>query len=107
MVPDTTEDFDHFVLLRDRKTKETYQLDDTGIVLAEKTAKLLGVEKGDTIEIDRGDGTTVSVPVGNVCENYMMHYAYLSPNLYEEIFGGTCSVQQSDFYHRSGQRRRD
>ena len=45
MVPDTTEDFDHFVLLRDRKTKETYQLDDTGIVLAEKTAKLLGVEK--------------------------------------------------------------
>lgn len=87
MVPDTTEDFDHFVLLRDRKTKETYQLDDTGIVLAEKTAKLLGVEKGDTIEIDRGDGTTVSVPVSNVCENYMMHYAYLSPNLYEEIFG--------------------
>lgn len=67
MVPDTTENFDHFVLLRDRKTKETYQLDDTGIVLAEKTAKLLGVEKGGTIEIDRGDGTTVSVPGGIMC----------------------------------------
>ena len=42
---------------------------------------------GDELTIedeDRGDQT---VTVGAICENYMSHYLYLSPEKYEELYG--------------------
>ena len=42
-------DVDEFFSYHDRVSKEKYQLTDRGIILSEKTAKMLGVKKGDTM----------------------------------------------------------
>jgi hypothetical protein len=46
--PDRISDYVDF---HDRKTGEKYELDDSGVALSEKTAKLLGVRVGDTVTI--------------------------------------------------------
>jgi putative ABC transport system permease protein len=87
VVPEQLEKFPEFVNLRDRKTKEGYTLTDEGVVLAEKTATLLDVKAGDTISLEMEEGVWKEVTVSAVCENYMYHYAYMTPSLYEELMG--------------------
>ena len=53
MVPERLDGFEEFVHLRDRITQEEYSLDDSGLILSEKTAKLLGAEVGDEITWSR------------------------------------------------------
>ena len=89
MVPERLDGFEEFVHLRDRITQEEYSLDDSGLILSEKTAKLLGAEVGDEITMEPEPGREISVTISAICENYMLHYAYLSPALYMELFGET------------------
>ena len=86
-VPEDVELFSQFVIHRDRITKEVYTLDDEGVILTEKMAKQLQVEVGDTIRIkDDAKGET-EVKISSICENYMQHYLYMTPGLYEEVRG--------------------
>lgn len=85
-VPEDEEQFTQFVVLRDRKTRESYKLDDKGAILTEKMAKMLDVKVGDTLTIDAEDGEK-SVEVRAICENYMGHYLYMTPQVYEKTFG--------------------
>lgn len=81
------EDLDQFVKLRSRTTKEAYTLDDEGIILTEKIAKLLGVSVGDTVMIEDGGQKTVEVKISHIAENYLQHYLYMTPSLYEKLYG--------------------
>lgn len=81
-VPEDVESFPDFVVLRNRITKEEYFLDDNGVVLTEKMAKELGVEAGDTITIRDEEKGDLDVKVEEICENYMLHYVYMTPSLY-------------------------
>lgn len=86
-VPEDVESFPDFVVMQNRITKEQYYLDDDGAVLTEKMAKELDVEVGDSIIIQderRGD---LKVKISTVCENYMGHYLYMTPSLYEQVYG--------------------
>ena len=87
VVPEDMERFPDFFLLRDRNSKEPYVLDDTGAVVSEKLAKMLGVKEGDRLTLKGDDTEEVSVPVSRISENYVYHYVYLSPVLYRELFG--------------------
>ena len=87
MMPEKLENFSGFIHTRNRITKETYTLGDEGIILAEKTAKMLGVKSGGSITVESSDGKDVEVPVAEICENYMQNFAYISPGLYEKLFG--------------------
>lgn len=77
-------DYVHF---RDRKTGETYKLDDSGVILTEKTAHLLDAQVGDTIEIKDEDRGNIKVKISAICENYMGHYIYMTPSYYEKVHG--------------------
>ena len=87
MMPEKLENFSDFIHTRNRITKEAYTLGDEGIILAEKTAKTLGVKSGGSITVESRDGEDVEVPVAEICENYMQNFAYISPGLYEKLFG--------------------
>ena len=86
-MPEDVESFPDFVVLRNRITKEEYFLDDNGVVLTEKMAKELGVEAGDTITIRDEEKGDLDVKVEEICENYMLHYVYMTPSLYEKLYG--------------------
>ena len=88
MVPSDDEKIEDFLSFHSRTNKdEVYSLKKDEVILTEKMASLLNVKVGDKLTIedeDRGDQT---VTVGAICENYMSHYLYLSPEKYEELYG--------------------
>lgn len=83
----TVEDIPKFVDFHDRKTKERYELSDDGVIVSEKTAKLLEAKKGDTIEIKDEENGNKKVKITQICENYMGHYIYFTPDCYENVYG--------------------
>ena len=84
-VPEESEGFQEDVTFQDRVTEEKYHLDDSGAIISEKTASLTGVEVGDTITLTE-DNRQYQVPVAHICENYLGHYVYMTPDLYEQTF---------------------
>ncbi len=91
-VPKDLSEFKDFITLRKRSNKESVELSDDGVVLNEKLAVQLGVKVGDTILIDNGDKdnpTTHEVTVNGITEHYLYHYIYMTPTLYENIYGKT------------------
>lgn len=83
----SVEDIPRFVDFHDRRSKERYELTDGGVIISEKTAKLLDVKQGDTIEIKDEENGNKQVKVTQICENYMGHYIYFTPACYEEVYG--------------------
>lgn len=93
-VPKELTHFDDFYAFRDRKSGETYEFPtDGGAAISEKTATMLGVKAGDTIQLKKGDDI-VDVKISIIVENYVRHYLYLSSDLYEELFGETPDYNQ-------------
>ncbi len=86
-VPEDVENFSEFVTFRDRVTQEEFSLDDEGLILSEKTARLLELEVGDTVTLQEEGKKGLEVKVSAICENYMQHYAYMTPALYEKCYG--------------------
>lgn len=86
-VPENVDKFDDFILLDDRVSGEKYRIDDSGVIISEKLAKLLGVTVNDTIILKDEDNNNHQVKVDNITENYVSHYVYMSPEYYKEIFG--------------------
>lgn len=86
-VPEDVSEFRDFVVLQDRVTDEKYTLDDSGAVLTEKMASELDVEPGDTVIIRDEDKGDLEVKISSVCENYMGHYLYMTPGVYEQVYG--------------------
>ena len=86
-IPQVVEDFPEFVTLQDRVTGEVYTLDGSGAILTEKMASELGVEPGDTVTVRDDDLGDAEIRISAVCENYMGHYLYMTPEYYEKIYG--------------------
>ena len=84
-VPENLETFKKDVTLQNRRTKEQYELSDAGAAISEKTAKLAGLSVGDTIMLIK-DHKPYEVKVDIITENYMGHYIYMTPKVYEEAF---------------------
>ena len=84
VMPDD-ESMGRFIDLRHRTDNEPVVLDDNGVILTEKMAKMLEVEPGDTFTMD-GE-KRVELTVSDVTENYIQHYIYMSDAYYETIFG--------------------
>lgn len=86
-VPKNVQEFSEYVVLQDRKSDQKYTLGDTGAVITEKMASELNVEPGDSITIHDEEKGDRKVKISAVCENYMGHYLYMTPELYEKVYG--------------------
>ena len=76
-------DFFHY---RDRKSGEVYQLEDDGVIISEKTAKMLGATVGDTILLTESGMNERKVEITAICENYVSHWIYMTAELYQEVY---------------------
>ena len=86
-VPSNKEDFEKFVSFRDRTTGREYDFNDKGVILTEKTADMLNVKAGDTVTVKDDIKGEIEVKVSAVCENYLGHFMYMTPGLYNELYG--------------------
>ena len=93
VVPEDPASFDRFVALNTRVGHHPVKLDDDGLVLTEKLAAELGVRAGDAVTLTEQDaignatGTSYEATVTGIVENYVYHYAYMGPVLYEQLMG--------------------
>ena len=87
IVPEDVNKLDDFITLRDRKNKDDkYTLDNSGVIISEKLANLLDIKAGDVITLENSDGDRAEVKVEKITENYLLHYIYMSPELYNSIY---------------------
>lgn len=62
----------------------------TGAVIDRHLADSQGLKVGDTLSLRVSDAKTVEVPVTDICDNYVYHYAFLTVETYESLFGEAC-----------------
>lgn len=86
IVPQSIEDMQNFIHLRERSAGSPIELTDNGVVITEKMAKNLGVSVGDSV-IVVDDYREYTVPVTGIAENYIYGYVYISPQYYKEVYG--------------------
>lgn len=86
-VPESTDQFDDFVMLQERVSGERKQLTQQGVIVTEKLAKLYDLEAGSKLTLQNKDNELFEVNVEGITENYSMHYIYMLPTYYEETFG--------------------
>jgi len=86
-VPEDTKKIKDFLNLKDRTTGVEYAFPEgDGAYISEKTAKMLGVKAGDSVDIVRDEKKKVSVKIDKIVENYVFHYLFLSPALYKKLY---------------------
>lgn len=105
MVCEDKEKFADFVVFRDRIRHEGYELTDEGAIVTEKIAKEAGVGVGDNITIENEELGTIEIPVAHITENYMGHYIYMTPALYESCFGKEAEMNEILFLTSEGAKK--
>jgi putative ABC transport system permease protein len=94
IVPESTKRLEDFIDFRIRGSKEKVAFTETGVILSEKLAKQLQVAVGDEIYIKTDGDKKVKVTVDGITEHYISHYIYMSPKLYQEVFGKQVQFKQ-------------
>lgn len=84
VVPENIEELNKYINLT--LNNRDVQLGDEGVVITEKLSKLLHKKIGDPIEITVND-KVLKVKVSGITEQYIQHYIYMSPLLYEKLSG--------------------
>ncbi len=82
-----------FVKLQDRTTQEQYELS-SGAIVTEKLAKLLEIEKGDSLVLK--GSKDYSVVVSDITENYLYHFIYVSADVYGSTDYNTVFLKTSE-----------
>lgn len=80
---------EEFFVYRSRTTGQSYELTDEGIIISEKTAKMLNVKAGDTMILLEDGMNEKKVKISAICENYMGHYVYMTETLYKKLYEKT------------------
>lgn len=86
-VPEELEAFPQLLTLRNRKSGEHLPLTEDAVILTEKAAETMRLSVGDSMELKQDDGTSVTVTIGGIAENYVNAYVYMHPVLYEKLYG--------------------
>ena len=87
IVPENKEKINDYITLRQRKTKKDIKMDDDGIIVSEKLAKLLKLKKNSYAKLTLPNNKKVNVKISDITENYIEHYVYISPKLYKKLSG--------------------
>jgi putative ABC transport system permease protein len=86
-VPESIDNLDDFVILKNRLSHEKYEMSDEGVIITEKLSSLLNVDVGDTLTLKESETETYEVKILAISENYLYHYIYMTKNLYQNLYG--------------------
>lgn len=88
------EELVQLVTMRTRQGHVALSLGDDGVIVAEKLARELGVEVGDSLtlaeqdEMGNATATTYDLTVTGIMENYLYNYVFIGPERYAQMTGG-------------------
>ena len=92
-VPKDLTCFGDFFDLRDRISGKHYDFPAQGAAISEKTADILGLKVGDTVQMKKGD-QIVKVEITEIVENYVRHFIYITTDTYQTLFGEAAEYNQ-------------
>lgn len=78
--PNSLQQFKKYVHLNNNLQKQ-------GVILSKKTAQLLDVKKGDQLRVNLTGGKKINLKVGAITDNFIGHFLYLSPQVYQNKLG--------------------
>ena len=84
--PQDSQAFTELVDFRTRSGHDPVAFDDDSVIVSEKLSQITGAGVGDTLRVKVGDRWR-DVTVTGVCEQYVYHYIYMGPQIYEDTFG--------------------
>ena len=83
IVVENTEDFKNIANLRDIDSGNIIDLSNEGVLISDKLASLLEIEKGENITLTDSDNNEFEYKVLGIVENYIGHYVCINKDLYE------------------------
>ena len=86
IVPENTDEFDNYISIIDRKTGNTIELTDDGIVISERLSTLLNIKVGDNFQYTDSNDKIHEVKVSGICEMYAGHFIFMNQKEYENIY---------------------
>ena len=86
LVPDNKLNLPTFISLHERISRKPLELSETGVILTEKMARETGASVGDEIYIKTSEYDKTMVKITGISENYLNHYLYMTPSLYQSTF---------------------
>lgn len=81
------ESLDDFITLRDVQSGDKLNVEEGSVVITEKLAKMLDLKAGDVIPVTLTDEKTVELKISGISKNYALHYIFITPDTYKEIYG--------------------
>lgn len=87
VVAEKPESLDDYISLHSHSTGEPVPFTENSILVTEKLARVMGVTVGGSFTMTDVDGHVYTAEVTGIIENYVLHYIYMSPKVYGEIFG--------------------
>ena len=84
--PQDSAAFGELVNFRTRSGHHPVEFDDNSVILSEKLASITGAGVGDTLRVKVNDRWR-DVTVTGITEQYVYHYIYMGPAIYQETFG--------------------
>lgn len=85
IIPSNKEKINSFIALNGVNGNKNLKIKNDGVIISEKLSKLLNVGKKDKIKVTLNNGKELSVTVSEITKNYIEHYVYMSPTLYEKL----------------------
>ena len=85
------EDLESFVKFDMTTSNGTYP-GNGEVMLSKKIAEIADVTVGDPITLHDTDAGDVTLTVSGIFENYVWHYAYITPECYEQYFDKACEA---------------
>ena len=91
IVPADPEEFEDYVVMRDRKSGDSIELSNEGVVVTEKLADMYDLKVGDTLKVYEQDaignasGKGYELPIVALTEHYVNQYVYMTPEYYEKV----------------------
>lgn len=86
IVPKNNETLKDIISIIDLESQNKIELNSEEIVITDKAAQLLDVKIGDNINLKDNDGNIIQAKIGNIAENYINHYVYMSKELYQKLY---------------------
>ena len=94
-VAQNPDELDSIISFHTRKGKEELTLTDDGVLINEKLSEEFGIKVGDIIRIS-GEFGESEAKVCGIFEQYLHNYIYMTPTLYNSLYGKTLSYNMLD-----------
>ena len=86
IIPEDSKKIEDVIIFFEKKTGENVVLSNSEILITDKLAQLIDAKQGDIIIIKNSDGLERKAKIGNIVENYVSHYIYMSKELYTDLY---------------------